>query len=96
MVKEAFTDKDITKKINLSSANSINLGRLIPQSFYYIWAYSQIKRKQEDTVFVVPSGNYGNLTAGLYAQSWGLNIKNFVAATNANDVIPSISSKWQL
>jgi len=85
MVKEAFTDSEITKKINLSSANSINLGRLIPQSFYYIWAKSRLK---EDTVFVVPSGNYGNLTAGLYAQSWGLNINKFVAATNANDVIP--------
>lgn len=88
MVKEAFTDNDISKKINLSSANSINLGRLIPQSFYYVWAYSQIKKYAEDTVFVVPSGNFGNLTAALYAQSWGLNIDHFVAATNANDVIP--------
>jgi len=88
MVKDAFTDSDITKKINLSSANSINLGRLIPQSFYYVWAYSQIKNNCEDTVFVIPSGNYGNLTAGLYAQSWGLPVKNYVAATNANDVIP--------
>lgn len=88
MVKEAFTDVDITNKINLSSANSINLGRLIPQSFYYVWAFSQIKKNSKNTVFVVPSGNYGNLTAGLYAQSWGLDIKQFVAATNANDVIP--------
>lgn len=88
MVKEAFTDKQIIQKINLSSANSINLGRLIPQSFYYVWAYSQIKEKSKDTVFVVPSGNFGNLTAGLYAQSWGLNIKKYVAATNSNDIIP--------
>lgn len=88
MVKEAFTDAELIKKLNLSSANSINLGRLIPQSFYYVWAFSQLKKMNEDTVFVVPSGNFGNLTAGLYAQSWGLNIKNFVAATNANDVIP--------
>ncbi|MBI9096835.1 MAG: threonine synthase [Spirochaetaceae bacterium] len=88
MVKTAFTDSDITEKINLSSANSINLGRLIPQSFYYIWAYSQIKSSKSDSIFVVPSGNYGNLTAGLYAQSWGLDIKGYVAATNANDVIP--------
>ncbi len=88
MVKEAFTDSDITQKINLSSANSINLGRLIPQSFYYAWAYSQIKDTYADTAFVVPSGNYGNLTAGLYAQSWGLEIKKYIAATNSNDVIP--------
>jgi threonine synthase len=88
MVKDAFIDKDITSKINLSSANSINLGRLIPQSFYYVWAYSQIKKTNNNTVFVVPSGNFGNLTAALYAQSWGLKIKNYVAATNANDVIP--------
>lgn len=88
MVKEAFIDSEITSKINLSSANSINLGRLIPQSFYYIWAYSQIKEQSPETVFVVPSGNFGNLTAGLYANTWGLGISRFVAATNANDVIP--------
>lgn len=88
MVKEAFTDSDITKRINLSSANSINLGRLLPQSFYYVWAYSQIKESSPDTAFVVPCGNYGNLTAGLYAQSWGLDINKYVAATNSNDVIP--------
>lgn len=88
MVKESFVDREITDRINLSSANSINLGRLIPQSFYYVWAYSKIKEKAPETAFVVPSGNFGNLTAGLYAQSWGLPIERFVAATNANDVIP--------
>lgn len=88
MVKEAFVDREITERINLSSANSINLGRLIPQSFYYVWAHSQIKERAKDTVFTVPSGNFGNLTAGLYAQSWGLPINHYVAATNANDVIP--------
>ncbi|MBB6482339.1 threonine synthase [Spirochaeta isovalerica] len=88
MVKDAFVDKDITDKITLSSANSINLGRLIPQSFYYVWAYSRIKDHAPETVFTVPSGNFGNLTAGLYAQSWGLPISRFVAATNANDVVP--------
>ena len=88
MVKDAFTDTELTEKLNLSSANSINLGRLIPQSFYYIWAIAQIRESLNDTVFVVPSGNYGNLTAGLYAQSWGLKINHFVAATNANDVMP--------
>lgn len=93
MVKECFVDREITGKINLSSANSINLGRLIPQSFYYVWAYSQIKAKAPDTVFIVPSGNFGNLTAGLYAQTWGLTINRFVAATNANDVIPQFLLK---
>lgn len=88
MVKDAFLDSDIRQKMNLSSANSINLGRLIPQSFYYAWAYSQIKENSADTAFVVPSGNYGNLTAGLYAQSWGLDIKKYIAATNSNNVIP--------
>ena len=88
MVKEAFVDREITGHITLSSANSINLGRLIPQSFYYAWAYSRIKDQAADTIFTVPSGNFGNLTAGLYAQSWGLPIAGFVAATNANDVIP--------
>lgn len=88
MVKEAFLDKILTDRIKLSSANSINIGRLIPQSFYYVWAYSQIKTEHPETTFVVPSGNFGNLTAGLYAQHWGLPINRFIAATNANDVIP--------
>ncbi|MBN2657517.1 MAG: threonine synthase [Spirochaetales bacterium] len=88
MVKQAFVDRDITDRITLSSANSINLGRLIPQSFYYVWAYSRIRDAAPETVFAVPSGNFGNLTAGLYAQSWGLSISRFIAATNANDVIP--------
>lgn len=86
MVKDSFTDKDLSG-INLSSANSINLGRLIPQSFYYIWAES--RQRGKETTFCVPSGNFGNLTAGLYAKSWGLNINHFIAATNKNDVVPS-------
>ncbi len=87
MTKAAFTNPKLGN-LPLSSANSINLGRLIPQSFYYIWAWTQMRGKG-DFAFVVPSGNFGNITAGLYAQSWGLPVKHFIAATNANDVIPS-------
>ena len=88
MVKEAFQDSELSS-INLTSANSINLGRLIPQSFYYIWAYTQLKDQGiDDSVFCVPSGNFGNLTAGLYAKKWGLPINTFIASTNRNDVIP--------
>lgn len=84
MAKSALTNPK-TASLPLSSANSINLGRLIPQSFYYVWAWTRLRN---DAVFIVPSGNFGNITAGLYAASWGLPIKHFVAATNANDVVP--------
>jgi len=87
MVKAAFSNPRL-KKFPLTSANSINLGRLIPQSFYYIWAWAQMRTKGKIT-FVVPSGNFGNLTAGLYAAAWGLPTGVFVAATNANDVFPT-------
>lgn len=86
MAKAAFTDPKLTA-LPLSSANSINLGRLIPQSFYYVWAWTRM-RNRGDFAFVVPSGNFGNITAGLYAAAWGLPVKRFVAATNANDVVP--------
>lgn len=86
MVKDSFTDTELNS-LNLSSANSINLGRLIPQSFYYVWAESRLRGI--NTTFCVPSGNFGNLTAGLYAKSWGLNVDHFIAATNRNDVVPS-------
>jgi len=86
MVKTAFSNPRL-KELHLTSANSINLGRLIPQSFYYIWAWTQMKTKGHFT-FVVPSGNFGNLTAGLYAAAWGLPTGFFVAATNSNDVFP--------
>lgn len=89
LVKKAFHDPDINKKLNLTSANSINISRLIPQSFYYFNAYRQLVIEGiEDLVFVVPSGNFGNLTAGLLAYKMGLPVKHFVAATNANDVVP--------
>ncbi len=88
LVKTAFLDQEITSKVNLSSANSINIARLIPQSFYYFYAYSKLKHLNKPLVFSVPSGNYGNICGGLIAQKMGLPIHCFVAATNANDSIP--------
>ncbi len=94
MVKQAFADKDLQQKINLASANSINLARLIPQSFYYFWAYAQYVAKygKSKISICVPSGNFGNLTAGLFAKKMGLPINQFIAATNANDVVPQYLS----
>jgi threonine synthase len=88
LVKKAFLDKELTNKIRLSSANSINIARLIPQSFYYFEAYKQVDTQGKPLVFAVPSGNFGNLTAGLFARKMGLPIHQFIAATNANDVVP--------
>jgi threonine synthase len=88
LVKTAFLDQDITSHVNLSSANSINIARLIPQSFYYFYAYSKLKHLGKPLVFSVPSGNYGNICGGLIAQKMGLPIHRFVASTNANDSIP--------
>jgi threonine synthase len=97
LVKKAFLDADLTKQIRLSSANSINIARLIPQSFYYFEGYKQLKDKNTPVVFSVPSGNFGNLTAGLLAQKMGLPISHFIAATNVNDVVPEYlaSGKYQ-
>ena len=86
MVKQAFLDRELTAKMRLSSANSINIGRLIPQSFYYLWAWNQTAG--ENRYFAVPSGNFGNLTAGLLAWTWGMGVPGFVAVTNRNDVVP--------
>ena len=83
MVKQAFTDPDLAG-LSLTSANSISIGRLIPQIIYYAYSYAVLQR--DDLEFVVPSGNFGNLTAGLFAQAMGIPIKNFIAATNENDV----------
>ncbi len=89
MVKEAFVDPLLRENLRLTSANSINVGRLIPQSFYYLWAFAQLKERiQDELVFCVPSGNFGNLTAGVLAWRWGMPVADFIAATNANDVIP--------
>ena len=87
MVKEAFVDEKLMKELPLTSANSINLGRLIPQSFYYMYSWLQT-RGSGDIYFCVPSGNFGNLTAGILASEWGLPVRKFIAATNANDVVP--------
>ncbi len=87
MVKAAFTHPGL-KSIPLTSANSINIGRLFPQALYYIWAWTRKKRFADHFTFVVPSGNFGNITAGLYTASWGLPVQHFVAATNANRIVP--------
>jgi threonine synthase len=87
LVKSAFLDRDLSERLNLTSANSINLARLVPQSFYYIHAARQLPENTAP-VFVVPSGNFGNLTAGLLAVQLGLEVKHFIAATNRNDVVP--------
>jgi len=86
LVKRAFADETLRQKKILTSANSINLARLLPQSFYYFNAWSQIE--SENLVFSVPSGNFGNLTAGLIAREMGLPVNIFLAASNANDVVP--------
>jgi threonine synthase len=88
LVKQAFLDKELTSSIRLSSANSINIARLIPQSFYYVEAYKQLKT-DKPVAFCIPSGNFGNLTAGLLAKNMGLPVAHFIAATNANDVVPA-------
>lgn len=85
LVKQAFIDNIVKNKINLSSANSINIGRLIPQSFYYFESYKQLV-SNENIVYSIPSGNLGNLTAGLFAKHMGLPIQKFIAATNSNDI----------
>lgn len=89
LVKTAFADKELDS-INLSSANSINIGRLIPQTLYYFWSYSRIVRKKnEQVIFSVPSGNFGNLTGGLIAKRMGLPIKSFISAVNENNEFPT-------
>lgn len=89
LVKQAFADEELNKKFRLTSANSINISRLIPQTFYYFNAYAQLKRKGfKEVVFSVPSGNFGNIGAGLLAYKMGLPVKQFIAATNVNDTVP--------
>ncbi len=89
MVKQAFADEELTKKLFLTSANSINVARWLPQQFYYFFAYQQWESANKPPVIVVPSGNFGNICAGLLAYRSGLPVKHFVAATNANDVVPA-------
>jgi threonine synthase len=94
LVKSAFSDVNLNSKISLTSANSINVARFLPQSFYYFNAYARLCRdvwkSSSDTcrvIFSVPSGNFGNLTAGLFAAQMGLPVKHFIAANNENDVV---------
>jgi threonine synthase len=89
LVKQAFSDPELKEKFRLTSANSINISRLIPQTFYYFNAYAQIRRMgYKEVVFSVPSGNFGNIGAGLLAWKMGLPVKAFLAATNVNDTVP--------
>ena len=88
LVKQAFLDHELNKIIFLSSANSINIARLLPQSFYYFNAYKQLKNKNKPLIFSVPSGNFGNLTGGLLAKRMGLPVDKFIAAVNSNDIFP--------
>ena len=87
LVKSAFLKREMSERMNLTSANSINISRLVPQSFYYFDAARNLPEGAKPT-FVIPSGNFGNLTAGLFAEAMGLPVEQFVAATNRNDVVP--------
>ncbi len=97
MVKQAFLDTHLNQYLRLTSANSINIARLIPQSFYYFRAFQQLPIEERHAVFVIPSGNFGNLTAGMLASRMGLAISKYIAATNVNDIVPSylITGKFQ-
>jgi len=89
LVKQAFADAELNAKFRLTSANSINISRLIPQTFYYFNTYAQLKKQGlTDVIFSVPSGNFGNIGAGLLAYKLGLPVKQFIAATNINDTVP--------
>ena len=89
LVKRAFLDKNLNDNIQLSSANSINIARLIPQSFYYAYSYLQLDNKNIPTIYSIPCGNFGNITAGLMAKKMGVPINRFIASTNLNDVVPN-------
>jgi len=88
LVKKAFADRELNEKLVLTSANSINFARLFPQSVYYFYAWAQIEEKDKPVCFSVPSGNFGNLTAGLIAKKMGLPVSGFVASTNINRSVP--------
>ena len=88
LVKAAFMDKELNSRLQLTSANSINVARFLPQAFYYFYAYAQLKRAgmAANAVICVPSGNFGNITAGLFGKRMGLPIKRFIASNNRNDI----------
>ncbi|WP_054850794.1 threonine synthase [Olleya sp. ITB9] len=87
MVKRAFLDTDLTSKMQLTSANSINVARWLPQLLYFMFAYKQLHKTKKEIVFSVPSGNFGNVCAGMMAQQLGLPIKHFIASNNQNNVV---------
>ncbi len=87
MVKKAFLDEELTNTMQLTSANSINVARWLPQLFYFMFAYKQLHKSHKDIVFSIPSGNFGNICAGMVAQQLGLPIKHFIASNNANNVV---------
>jgi threonine synthase len=89
MVKKAFLDEELVSSKNLTSANSINVARWLPQMFYFFFAYKQLKNKKKELVISIPSGNFGNICAGIMAQQLGLPVKHFIASTNINDIIPN-------
>ena len=89
MVKQAFTDEALNEQLFLTSANSINIARWLPQQFYYFFAYKQWADKRNPPVIAVPSGNFGNICAGILAHTSGLPVQHFIAACNANDVVPA-------
>ena len=89
MVKTAFLDEQITSKRKLTSANSINVARWLPQLFYFLFAYKETKKLNKEIVFSVPSGNFGNICAGIVAQKLGMPVSHFVASVNVNDTIPN-------
>ena len=88
LVKNAFMDAELNAHMKLTSANSINVARFLPQAFYYFYAYAQMKKagKADNLVICVPSGNFGNITAGLFGKRMGLPVKRFIAANNQNDI----------
>lgn len=88
MVKTAFLDETLLEKMQLTSANSINVARWLPQLFYFLFAYKQAKSKGKEIVFSIPSGNFGNVCAGMVAQRLGMPVKHFIASTNVNDTVP--------
>lgn len=88
MVKKAFVDEELKEYRRLTSANSINVARWLPQLLYYLFAFKQVQEKEQEIIFSVPSGNFGNLCAGMVAQRLGMPVRHFVAATNVNDTVP--------
>jgi threonine synthase len=95
MVKQAFADEELNRLMKLTSANSINWARLLPQSFYYFWGVAQMGRQAANITCSVPSGNFGNICSGLIAKKLHLPIQHFIAATNINDIVPKYLQSGQ-